>query len=227
MPSEPGVDPEPECPRKFERWRELENFETLEDYRSAIWNEIQEFRKEVRGMGGSVSSLISSRRDEVSSSLRRRLEEAAAEDGGDAVSRERAAEGVVGTGEKLTKSEELVRAMESLELVDTESQHEHHPHRLVPLPESSQAQYFSEPESQSQSQIPLHRDESSLNGSVTRTRKDSALGGKMLRSLSTISVHEVTGGDSQQLYSKAAVGQYILQKSAADAPPSERPNEFN
>jgi len=41
---------EPDCPYKFEKWREIEELETLEDYREALWNEIEAYRREVRGL---------------------------------------------------------------------------------------------------------------------------------------------------------------------------------
>ncbi|KAF9269016.1 Pkinase-domain-containing protein [Marasmius fiardii PR-910] len=41
---------EPECPHKFEKWREIEELETLDDFRQALWNEIQDYRQEVRGV---------------------------------------------------------------------------------------------------------------------------------------------------------------------------------
>ncbi|KAI9064066.1 kinase-like protein [Trametes sanguinea] len=44
------VSDEPECPTKFERWREIEELETLPQFRDAIWNEIQDYRKEVRSI---------------------------------------------------------------------------------------------------------------------------------------------------------------------------------
>ncbi|KAI0352367.1 kinase-like protein [Trametes cingulata] len=44
------VSDEPECPTKFERWREIEQLETLPQFREAIWNEIQDYRKEVRSI---------------------------------------------------------------------------------------------------------------------------------------------------------------------------------
>ena len=39
---------EPACPTKFDRYKDYENLTTLEDFRTAIWNEIEDFRKEVR-----------------------------------------------------------------------------------------------------------------------------------------------------------------------------------
>lgn len=41
---------EPDCPYKFEKWREIEELETLEEFREALWNEIEGYRREVRGL---------------------------------------------------------------------------------------------------------------------------------------------------------------------------------
>lgn len=190
----------------------MEALESLEDYRLAIWKEVQQFRKDVRGMG-SVGS--SSRKSSM-------FEDAGAQNGD--TESEGAEEENVGAGIRpvpLSGSEELVQAMEGLDIQGDEQGELvgengdiHSVHRLAPLPEAEQAKNFEDDPQQLQ------------EPQLTRTRKDSALGGRLLRSLSTISVHEVTGGDSQQLYSKAAVGQYILEKSAGDAPISERPKEF-
>ncbi|KAI0322798.1 kinase-like domain-containing protein [Amylostereum chailletii] len=40
------VNDEPECTRPFERWREIEELVTLEDFRTALWNEIEDYRRE-------------------------------------------------------------------------------------------------------------------------------------------------------------------------------------
>lgn len=42
------VNDEPECPTKFERWRDIEKLETIEQFREALWKEIEDCRKEVR-----------------------------------------------------------------------------------------------------------------------------------------------------------------------------------
>ncbi|KIK09036.1 hypothetical protein K443DRAFT_500378 [Laccaria amethystina LaAM-08-1] len=44
------ISDEPDCPQKFERWREIERLNTLEEFREALWNEIEDYRKEVRGI---------------------------------------------------------------------------------------------------------------------------------------------------------------------------------
>ncbi|KAI8996580.1 kinase-like domain-containing protein [Trametes punicea] len=49
---------EPPCPTKFERWREIEDLETLPQFREAIWNEIQDYRKEVRSVYFDVEETV-------------------------------------------------------------------------------------------------------------------------------------------------------------------------
>ncbi|KZT65642.1 Pkinase-domain-containing protein [Daedalea quercina L-15889] len=44
------VTDEPDCPETFERWRTLEALETLEQYKEMLYNEIQDYRREVRGI---------------------------------------------------------------------------------------------------------------------------------------------------------------------------------
>ncbi|KIY52804.1 kinase-like protein, partial [Fistulina hepatica ATCC 64428] len=41
---------EPECPHFFDRWRDIEALTTIDDFREALWNEIEDFRREVRGI---------------------------------------------------------------------------------------------------------------------------------------------------------------------------------
>lgn len=41
---------EPDCPTKFERWRDIEKLETLDEFRDALWKEIEDYRMEVRDM---------------------------------------------------------------------------------------------------------------------------------------------------------------------------------
>lgn len=41
---------EPSCPSVFDKWRQIEALETLDDFRNELWREIEEYRREVRGM---------------------------------------------------------------------------------------------------------------------------------------------------------------------------------
>ncbi|KAF8605898.1 kinase-like protein [Ceratobasidium sp. AG-I] len=43
-------DDEPECETKYDHWKEIEKLETTDQFRTAIWNEVEEFRREVREM---------------------------------------------------------------------------------------------------------------------------------------------------------------------------------
>lgn len=48
------VNDEPSCPEKFERWHEIEELETIEQFREALWAEINDFRREVRAVGAEA-----------------------------------------------------------------------------------------------------------------------------------------------------------------------------
>ena len=50
-------DDEPLCPEKFDKWKDIEKLETLEQFREAIWNEIEDYRKEVRGMSIDMADM--------------------------------------------------------------------------------------------------------------------------------------------------------------------------
>ena len=60
---------EPECPEPFEKWRQIEKLETLDQFREALWKEIEEYRKEVRGIDVEVNYLA---RDSRKRSVERR-----------------------------------------------------------------------------------------------------------------------------------------------------------
>ena len=48
---------EPDCPVKYEQWRDIEGLETMEQFREAIWKEVEDYRREVRGLGIELSAL--------------------------------------------------------------------------------------------------------------------------------------------------------------------------
>jgi hypothetical protein len=50
-------DDEPTCPDVFNKWKEIERLETIEEFREALWNEIEDFRKEVRGMNINMADM--------------------------------------------------------------------------------------------------------------------------------------------------------------------------
>lgn len=48
------VNDEPTCPYKFDRWREIEALQTVDEIRTALWKEINDFRREVRAVGAEA-----------------------------------------------------------------------------------------------------------------------------------------------------------------------------
>ncbi|KAF8216369.1 kinase-like domain-containing protein [Mycena galopus ATCC 62051] len=40
---------EPECPEVFEKWKAIEELKTMDEFRVALWTEIQDYRREIRG----------------------------------------------------------------------------------------------------------------------------------------------------------------------------------
>ncbi len=52
------VHDEPTCPQNFDRWREIEALQTVEELRVALWDEINDFRREVRGVGGETDEQL-------------------------------------------------------------------------------------------------------------------------------------------------------------------------
>lgn len=52
---------EPACPTKFDRYKDYEDLTTLEEFRTAIWNEIADFRQEVRTLHPRSSAPSSSK----------------------------------------------------------------------------------------------------------------------------------------------------------------------
>ncbi|KZV92370.1 kinase-like protein [Exidia glandulosa HHB12029] len=60
---------EPDAPHSFHKWHEIERLETLDQYRQAIWDEIHDYRREVRSMGAAAAAAARQRDpDEIPSS---------------------------------------------------------------------------------------------------------------------------------------------------------------
>jgi serine/threonine protein kinase len=60
------VNDEPTCPQNFDRWREIEALQTVEELRVALWDEISDFRREVRAVGAEADEQPSSLPSETS-----------------------------------------------------------------------------------------------------------------------------------------------------------------
>jgi hypothetical protein len=60
------VNDEPICPQNFDRWREIEALQTVEELRVALWDEIIDFRREVRAVGAEADEQPASLPSETS-----------------------------------------------------------------------------------------------------------------------------------------------------------------
>jgi len=59
---------EPDCAEGFQRWKEVEELESHDDLKSALWDEIQDYRREVRGLNSVTKSPVTMRRTSSASS---------------------------------------------------------------------------------------------------------------------------------------------------------------
>jgi serine/threonine protein kinase len=250
------VDDEPECAEKFEKWRVIEKLETLEDFREVLWNEIEDYRREVRGLGLDFSTLGSM---EVTPSNLTPPK--------DDVGEVRVELPVEAKTEVKKKEEEEARSIERQEgdssitppvptadlhrpplpadpvvtysrrpsIIQPSRRGSAFPSPQVPhqtLPSYTEGPLISEPgpippgstfvfpSTNTQYVLPARsRTTSTAGAEVTR---------KLLRTLSTVSIHESAEGLAGGLAGIAPIGKYIVEKqtTGADAPASEMPQEF-
>lgn len=258
------VNDEPECLQPFEKWHEIEQLETLEQFREALWKEIEDYRKEVRGMNVEVDYLGSSAGESRKRSVERM-------EGREVPNSPETEPGTVGaTQTQATDSEakapaineplggaanlgalppasEVARSITPTDPVVTYAR------RSSILGPSRQNSTFSSPmvphqHLPSYAEGPMHAEPGSVvsGGGVVfpshgrtesyilpaRSRTSSTPGGevsrKLLRTLSTVSIHESIEGLPGGLAGVAEIREYIVgkQTTEADAPPSEIPQEF-
>lgn len=271
------VADEPECPVKFEKWRELEELETLDEFREAIWREIEDYRREVRGVNDLDGRPIHIGRARGSASGSRVKEEREAKgerDGrregmGDEIIEENEKESdqdndVVASPVDDFNTKEDERRQRSQSLVSTaptdpvvtyarrssilqparqgstyNSPLPSHQH----LPSYTESPLHSEPHTQFPSGLPPGPSAGGGQGSVAfptqgyvfpaRSRTGSTAGGevaarRLLRTLSTVSIHESAEGLAGGLAGIAPIGRFIVggETTGADAPASEMPRDF-
>lgn len=256
---------EPNCPETFEKWRKIEELETLDEFREALWNEIEDYRREVRGVNLDLSALPIRTPNIATDTFTKN---------NDTPKPQFSSEPDAITGAKTELNKEKG--------VELESQDEEHekasaPARHSPSPEyflrrgappnatptdpvvtyarrssimqpSRQGSTYNSPLPSAQHlptyiEGPTHAEPGALGpGSVVfpsqgyvvpaRSRTGSIAGGeftrKLLRTLSTVSIHESAEGLAGGLAGIAPIGKYIVdqQMTEADAPPSEMPREF-
>jgi hypothetical protein len=247
---------EPDCPKKFEKWREIEELDTMEEFREALWNEIENYRREVRGI--DFSPLPSS---PAVSSYPFSIPEAKPLpylSGTNVVSNEPSNKS---SAETTSQNLEVGKAKEAedvlRDIIPSVSPDRHRRSVTTPtdplvtyarrssiLQPSRQGSTYNSP--MASTHVPTFVDAAAnadklTQGSVAfptqgfiipaRSRTGSTAGGevtrKILRTLSTVSIHEsaerVIGG----LAGIAPIGKYITEMNTeADAPPSEVPKDF-
>ncbi|KAE9387238.1 Pkinase-domain-containing protein [Gymnopus androsaceus JB14] len=247
------ITDEPECAQPFDAWRYIETLETIDDFRDALWKEIQEYRQEVRGVNDlsgmpirRVSGSRGSEAGERPSSVYEPVE-------ADII-----VEDVV-TEEKPTLTEEpsemepevvkqeatLVSPPSSSQVnrrsppvTPTDPLIRHAARRSSIIQPTTQGSTFGRPfpssHAPSYSESPSVAFPSRGEGYVlpARSRTGSIAGGgvgrRLLRTLFTVSIYESAEGLAGGLAELAPIGEYIMdrQTTGADAPASEMPREF-
>ncbi|KAF9221333.1 Pkinase-domain-containing protein [Gyrodon lividus] len=227
---------EPYCPTKFERWRDIEKLETLEEFREALWKEIEDYRMDVRGLKPEAASPGKSIKSPMTEAGSTPLDVSLPR-----VSSPKQEGDAIDTLVPPTTTSELLRSTTPTDPVVTYARRSS---ILPPARQSSTSTYNSPLTSTIQHPLPTMTDglpTTSGHGVAfpsetyvvpARSRAASTTGGdislrKLLRTLSTVSIHESVEGLPDGLAGVAPIGQFITgQKSDADAPPSEMPMEF-
>ncbi|KAG2145123.1 Pkinase-domain-containing protein [Suillus clintonianus] len=238
---------EPDCPTTFEKWRDIEKLETLEDFRKALWEEIEDYRMEVRGItreptvpnphenacGETPGSPEQSLESRKSASVSRRMEspEAIREN---VASDSLAPPAALDYFRPCTPEDPVVNYARRSSI-------------LQPQRQPSTSTYNSPPASTTQHPfVPMFEglptsasgiafpSEGYVLPARSRAASTATAGGseiavrKLLRTLSTVSIHESVEGLPGGLAGVAPIGKFIVgQESEADAPPSEMPMEFS
>ena len=256
---------EPDCPKKFEKWREIEGLETLEEFREALWREIEDYRREVRGISLSALPPLSMSPRPLSPPQPDVQAPAEPEETAQPVSPKQAGELteasattlVPDTSEFRTAEEKLAEAEDILpDTMPSLSPEIHHrrsatasdpvvtyARRSSILQPSRQGSTYSSP--LPANFVPAFAEsaisEKAGQGTVAfptqgyvvpaRSRTGSTVGGevtrRLLRTLSTVSIHESGEGLAGGLAGIAPIAKYITAANTeADAPPSEVTKDF-
>ena len=250
------VADEPECPTKFEGWRKFEELETLDEFRNALWNEIKDFREEVRGVHLDLTALPI--RDASCDTSQRHDENKAPEHStvvGPQIFPEHDVETKVRTDlrggdsgrEDQGESETSIAPLYPDYLRSTTAPADPvvtYARRSSILQPSRQGSTYNSPIVSSHQHLPTYTENSPglaptavafpTQGYIVpaRSRTASMAGGevtrKLLRTLSTVSIHESAEGLAGGLGDIAPIGKFIVnrQTTGADAPPSEIPRDF-
>jgi len=229
------INDEPECPAKFEKWRQIEELETLDEFRQALWHEIEEFRREVRGINLAICG--SQPRMKSEAEVTEVKLETTDERSGDIEKKDEKDTGAAVPPapshlrpRPTTPSDPVVSYARRSSIMQPSHQGSTYNSPRIPyLPQIDGPAISAEPGS-----IPAGGIAFPSQGYVfpARSRTASTVGGevtrKLLRTLSTVSIHESAAGLEGGLAGIAPIGKYIVEGQAteADAPPSEMPREF-
>ncbi|KAG2011518.1 CMGC/MAPK protein kinase [Coprinopsis cinerea AmutBmut pab1-1] len=283
---------EPECSERFERWREIEKLETLDDFRKALWDEIEDYRREERDADKERDATKEEEFSETKApegDVQNGKDTPSADVSVSTVPSEPAVEtppteptapvAVVDTSLKSTAAS-IISANKVM--VDSpESQHVQtskggtdpvvtYARRSSIMQPSRQGSTYNSPVPSTQylptfiegQSLNLGGDAASILGASgigagagnsiafpstqppgyvvpARSRTGSTVGGevnrRLLRTLSTVSIHEPSQGKVGGLAGVAPIGKFIVRGDGegvtegvteADAPPSEMPREF-
>jgi hypothetical protein len=272
---------EPECPEQFERWREIEKLETMDDFKKALWDEIEDYRREVRGLKLEVLPRLASLANAVTNQQPPSTPPEGLSEEVDA----RSQATLVTVEEKMPEPVELASSLpEPVVIINSDSrQMAASPEQMYRSPPavtdpvvtyarrssiiSRQGSTYNSPvpsgqhlptfiEGQLSSDTRAMLSSSNLGGLYgsghgtsivpfpstqpgyvvpARSRTGSIAAGagvevtrRMLRTLSTVSIHETGQGRKGGLADVAPIGKFIVggEETGADAPASEIPREF-
>ncbi|KAG6910031.1 hypothetical protein DXG01_013755 [Tephrocybe rancida] len=252
---------EPDCPVKFDKWRQIEELETLEEFRTALWNEIEEYRREVRGMPindpDDIPGVLVEPQPfpQAEEPLEPSEPRAVAQTTSDKPTDDVPPLPILDKHEEVKKPEVLrARLSSSPEhflrqgSTTTDPVVTYARRSSILQPPSRQGSTYTSPLPSTQQLSPYTDGPTQTEprpmgtGSVVfptqqgyvvpaRSRTGSMAGGevtrKLLRTLSTVSIHESVEGLAGGLAGVAPIGKYIVEgQTEADAPPSEMPREF-
>ncbi|TFK32778.1 kinase-like domain-containing protein [Crucibulum laeve] len=263
---------EPECLQKFEKWREIEKLETLDEFRVALWNEIEDYRKEVRGINPDFSGVAIREQDDIRRSGSCQTDERSTAEHMTDVKESNAvmAEETVAAADEPeestktaqvepgTKREEAEETWGRLVSSSPDMQRRSVGETADPVVTYARRSSIMQPSRQGStynSPLPSAHLPAFIEGVIStepqslgpgtvafpsqgyvvpaRSRTGSTVGGvevtrKLLRTLSTVSIHESVEGLAGGLAGLAPIGKFIVEKQTteADAPPSEMPRDF-
>ncbi|KAF7970027.1 hypothetical protein HWV62_25324 [Athelia sp. TMB] len=248
---------EPVCSVPFEKWRDIEKLETIEDFQKALWDEIEDYRREVRGISVELDALGYVARPKSPEEVRETEALLAKEHNGPDLKQPQPS--TIPQPSKDEMTECVVRLVSSPSSIGPE--HVSTPvdplvsyaRRSIIMGHSRQSSAFPSPVMHAHQGLPSSYMDGPLQAEPgtsviafpTRGRTDSYVfparsrtasmaGGElprqMLRTLSTVSIHESIDGLPGGMAGVGEMGKYILgggrTTTGADAPPSELPRDF-